>query len=178
MLHLGPNERVLLVMRRHWVTLARATTLFVALLLAPSLFLAIAPTYLPLLSGPGVRPIVNFFLALYLLGLLASMLITWVGYYLDVWIITTERIIDIEQHGLFHREVSEIAVDRVQNVTVETPGFIATALGFGNVKIQTAGEGEFTISAVTECERAQRLILERSGRQGVAASHEMPNTEM
>jgi uncharacterized membrane protein YdbT with pleckstrin-like domain len=98
------------------------------------------------------------------------------SYYLDVWIITTERIIDIEQHGLFHRAVSEIAVERVQNVTVETPGFLATMLGFGNVKIQTAGEGEFTISSVTECERAQRLILEHSRRQTVEIKHEIPKT--
>lgn len=162
MLTLAPNETILLVMRRHWIVFAGPTFSFFALLILPPIALLVAPNYIPALSEPGLRPVVNFFLALYTMALLAAMLVVWLSYYLDVWIITNQRIIDIEQFTIFHREVSEISLDRIQNVTVEIPGFIATFLGFGNIKIHTAGEGEFNISEVAEFYRAKDIILQHS----------------
>lgn len=159
MLALFPNETVLITLRRHWYVFVWPLAIFAALAVAPSLILLIAPGPLAAAVAPAAQPVVRFALALYYLGLLTSVLVTWLAYYLDVWIITDHRIIDIEQYGLFHREISEIALDRVQNVTIEIPGFIPTVLNFGNLKIKTAGEGEFTISEVPECYRAKDLIL-------------------
>jgi len=159
MLALFPNETILIIIRRHWYAFVWPLALFAVLMVAPSFVLLLAPQLFPGIFTPALQPVVRFALALYYLGLLTMMLVTWLSYYLDVWIITDHRVIDIEQHGLFHREISEIAVDRIQNVTIEIPGFIPTVLRFGNLKIQTAGEGEFTISEVPECYRAKDLIL-------------------
>lgn len=162
MIRLSPNETVALTMRRHWIVFAGPAVVFVLLLAAPAIFLVLAPSRLSALTDPAVFPFVRFFLALYFMSVLALGLIIWINYYLDVWVITNRRIIDIEQHRLFHREVSEISLDRVQNVTVEIPGLIATFLEFGNIKIQTAGAGEFTITSVSEFDRAKDLILRYS----------------
>lgn len=159
MLSLSSSEKVLLVMRRHWFVLIGPIAVFVFLLIAPPLALVALPAYYPKLADPVLEVPANFLLAVYIAALLTYMLVAWLSYYLDVWIVTGERIIDVEQHGLFHREVSEIAMDRVQNVTVEIPGFIATALGFGTIRIQTAGLGEFVITEVPHCDRAKEIIL-------------------
>lgn len=172
MLTLAANETVLLTMRRHWIVFVGPTSIFLGLLLAPPVLLAAAWVWLPVPATPVIRPILNFCLALYLAGLLTASFIRWLNYYLDVWIITTERIIDIEQRSLFHREISEISLDRVQNVTVQIPGFLATTMHFGNIQIETAGAGVFTVTDVTEFEQAKDLILQYSrGRQstGIAA---------
>jgi uncharacterized membrane protein YdbT with pleckstrin-like domain len=66
----------------------------------------------------------------------------WTDNYLDVWTLTNERIINREQKGLFNRVVSELELIRIQDITVEQKGFLATILGYGNVYIQTAGEME------------------------------------
>ena len=63
-------------------------------------------------------------------------------YYLDTWIVTTRRVINIEQKGLFSRVISELHLNQVQDVTAETHGFIATILSYGHVYIQTAGTRE------------------------------------
>lgn len=149
-------------MRRHWYVLVKPIATFVVLMVIPPVVLVLAPAVFPLLDSPELKPVINFFLALYLAGLLVYIFIRWLDYYLDVWIITDQRIIDIEQKGLFNRQISEIAMDRVQNVTIEIPGFIPTMLKFGNIKIQTAGEGEFTISQVPNFERAKEFILRYS----------------
>lgn len=176
MLELAPEERILLLIRRHWIVLFGPMILGAAFLVIPPASFFIAPFFLPLLALPAITPILNFALALYLLGLSAYLLVLWLSYYLDVWIITTRRIIDVEQHGLFRRQISEIALERVQNVTIEIPGFVATLLRFGNLKIQTAGEGEFTISDVTDFYRAKDLILQYS-RQPHDAPGSMDHSE-
>ncbi|MBI5766041.1 PH domain-containing protein [Candidatus Falkowbacteria bacterium] len=66
----------------------------------------------------------------------------WTTTYLDVWTITTERIINREQNGLFNRVVSELDLYRVQDVTAEQKGFFATIFHYGDVYIQSAGEKE------------------------------------
>lgn len=162
MLSLAPGETILVTMRRHWVVFFGPTVFFLVLLLVPPVLLLVARIYLPVSSSSAAGPAADMLLALYLAGLLAYLLVRWLGYYLDVWIITTERIIDVEQKTLFHREISEISLDRIQNVTIEVPGFLATMMKFGNIRIQTAGAGEFTISEVTDFERAKDLILKYS----------------
>jgi hypothetical protein len=62
--------------------------------------------------------------------------ITWIDYYFDVWIITNERIINIEQKNLFIRTTSEVTLTRVQDVTATIGGFFPTLLDFGDVLVQ------------------------------------------
>jgi uncharacterized membrane protein YdbT with pleckstrin-like domain len=69
-----------------------------------------------------------------------GIFLRWTDHYLDVWIVTPERIIDIDQNGLFNREVSSIRFERVQDITTEVNGLIATFLGYGDLHVQSAGE--------------------------------------
>lgn len=162
MLKLFPNETVLLVIRRHWIVFAVPALLAGFLLVLPAIALSAAFVLLPELTAPGPAALAKFLFALYLLLLALVVFIFWMKYYLDAWIITDQRIIDIEQHGLFHREVSEIAMEKIQNVTIEIPGFLATVMKFGTIKIQTASESDFVISDVPDCYRAKDLILKYS----------------
>jgi uncharacterized membrane protein YdbT with pleckstrin-like domain len=66
----------------------------------------------------------------------------WIDYYFDIWVITSERIINVEQKGLFSREVSELRYSKIQDVTMEVNGFLPTVLNYGDIRVQTAGEEE------------------------------------
>lgn len=85
----------------------------------------------------GILFISTFYLFIWLFGLT-----TFLDYFLDVWIVTDRRIIDIEQKALFSRTTAELELRRVQDVTAEVEGFAATFLDYGNVYIQTAAEKE------------------------------------
>lgn len=172
MLLLGPNEKVLLQMRRHWYVLVGPVAVFIFLISLPAIFTNFAPRFFPATGSAEVKPIISFFTAVWLMAVFTSMLLQWLSYYLDVWIITDQRIIDVEQRGLFHRTVSEIAMDRVQDVTVEIPGFVPTVLKFGTIRIQTAGEqGEFVISEVPDCDKAKNIIVEQQRKRVAAGTH-------
>lgn len=152
MITLHENERILLTLHRHWFIFAlQATAVFVVALFPFFLF--------PIL--PIDAALFWFFAAVYWLFLAAFLLVAWVEYWLDMWIITSERIIDIEQRSLFSREVSEFLLSRVQDVTVEVPNLMATLLRYGNIVVQTAGEKSFTIREIPRFEEAKEIILEQ-----------------
>lgn len=92
------------------------------------------------------------------------MLVLWADYYLDVWIITTKRLIDIRQSSLFSRQISEFQIDRVQDVTIDIHGIIPTLLKFGNLRVETASASSFTIEDAPHLYEAKDFILEYSGQ--------------
>jgi hypothetical protein len=61
------------------------------------------------------------------------------NYYLSLQIVTSERIIDIDQKGLFLREVNELPIDNIEDVTYKQNGFWGTIFNYGDVIVQTAG---------------------------------------
>lgn len=66
----------------------------------------------------------------------------FIDYYLDVYIITNERIVNIEQNGFFKREISELHLHQIQDVSAKVNGFLPTIMHYGDVFIQTAAERE------------------------------------
>jgi uncharacterized membrane protein YdbT with pleckstrin-like domain len=58
---------------------------------------------------------------------------------MNVFLVTDQRVIDIDQKGFFHRVVSETTHRKIQDISYSVRGLWATLLGFGTVSIQTAG---------------------------------------
>ena len=162
MLKLSNEEKILLVIRKHWFVMVRTVIVFVVFLLLPPLVLTLMPYLAGYLGMELVEPLTNFLLALYIMVLLVFLFLMWMDYYLDMWIITNERIIDVEQRGLFNRHIAEIPLQHVQDVTIEVRGIIETFLKFGTIRIQTAGEREFRIEFVPNLYEAKDLILKHT----------------
>jgi uncharacterized membrane protein YdbT with pleckstrin-like domain len=55
-------------------------------------------------------------------------------------IVTDRNITQILQYGLFNRKVSQLNLVNVEDVTSIQDGVFSTMLGFGDLKIETAGE--------------------------------------
>jgi len=72
------------------------------------------------------------------------MLRTYMLWKKNVFFITTHRLIDIEQQGFFHRVVSEIPYDQIEDVSGKVSGICGTIFRYGDVHIQT-GNGKIKI---------------------------------
>lgn len=140
----------------------KTVLLFAILVLVPPLLLTFLPFLANGLNPALIEPAVNFFLALYMMVLFLFLFLFWMDYYLDMWIITNRRVIAIEQKGLFRREIAEILLPRVQDVTIEISGVVETFLKFGTIKIQTAGEREFIIHNIPRLYEIKDIILKYS----------------
>src|SRR3989338_9956396 len=139
--HLKTNEKIILVLRRHPFIIFAKIFFWLMVALLPLIFhLTLEEVLAGLFNNNLFLPIVILFLSIYYLYLWLFIFHSFVDYYLDIWIVTDERIINIEQRGLFDRVVSEQKLYRVQDVTSELKGFFSTILNYGTVHIQTAGE--------------------------------------
>lgn len=162
MLTLSVNERILIVLRRHWWTMVTPSLLTAFLALLPAVWVTFLPATIPFFQEAG-KPLLSFLTTIYFMGILLFALIVWMDYYLDVWIVTNERVIDIEQRNLFSRTISEIPMERIQNVSIEVHGVVETILKFGDIMVQTAGqEAPFMIPKVPNLYEAKDLILHYS----------------
>ncbi len=134
------NESCKLFLRRHWLEIAKIVGLAAILLILPTIlgfmFLSFDNDFM---SNPLLGPLFSLVASGYLFVILVISLNQFTDYYLDTWIVTTERIINIEQIGLFSRVISELHLNQIQDITSETHGMLATFLTYGNVYVQTAG---------------------------------------
>lgn len=178
MITLEGQERILMVIRRHWYALARHAAILSAFFVVPAIVFFLYSTTAFSFLTPELKSAASFVFTLYLLGLLLYAFIIWADYYLDIWIITDQRLVDVEQRGLFSRTISELPMTKVQNVTIEIPGFIATMLRFGNIKVETASQSTFIIRDAPDMYQAKDLILkyahQNSGQPNLVPSHENP----
>lgn len=158
-----PEERVVLFLRRHWSIVVRLILFYLFLGLIPVVLGLLAVRYTTVLDDPTALIYTLFILAasIYELLILTLFFRAWIDYYLDVWVVTDERIVNIEQHGLFHRTVSEQRLSRVQDVTHEVQGLLPTFLRYGEVFVQTAGQAQrFVFEQVPHPDRVAKTILE------------------
>lgn len=138
-----PQETVKLSLRRHWIDLLRIFVFTSAMLLVPvAIGVALNLGDVEVLRHPVWGPVSILVLVSYLLIVHALTLTEITDYWLDVWIVTNERVINAEQQGLFNRLVSEVHLMQIQDITSETKGFLETFLTYGDVYVQTAAERE------------------------------------
>ena len=162
MIQFEPGEQVITQVRQHWFVFVAQSLGFVVLTALPALIFFVPEFLAPLGISFSFGPVSLFFAATWWLLLWIIFAIVWTNYYLDLWIVTTKRIIDIEQHSLFSREISECRLDRVQDITAEVVGVLPTMLNYGNVYIQTAAEAErFEMKNIPDPNGMKDLIFEQ-----------------
>ena len=164
MLKLHEGEEVIIAFHRHWIVVASKMTVVALLLLPPLVALLAMPAFN--LDG-GLKFFFLFLILVYLLIITLVAFVLWADYYLDVWIVTNVRIIDVEQKGMFEREVSEFMLSRVQDITVEIPSFVATILHYGNLRVQTAGEKGFVARDIPHADKVKDIITKEMRKTNV-----------
>src|SRR3989339_382796 len=135
-----PGEIIIKIVRRDFFILFKRMIVFMLMAVLPfAFFYLMITTNLGLLESEIIYPIIVLSTSAYYLFTWLFFFFSFIDYYLDVWIITDKRIIDIQQRGFFSRIISELKIFRIQDVTSEIQGAIPTLLKYGEVFIQTAG---------------------------------------
>lgn len=168
---LEPGEHVVIQVRKHWF-------LFLVELL-PYAIIAVVPFTLPklLMLAPPVTPylaFLDFTNPIMRAALGVWLLVTWTGawgaftkYFLNVWVLTSQRIVNIKQRSFFSREVSSLFLSRIQDVTTNVSGVFQSLLSIGDIKAQTAGEDvEFVMHGIPRPEQMRDLILKYVPEEG------------
>lgn len=173
------GENVLYTARKHWFIFASGAVFLIVFAALPGLLLLspqIIPAELTAEIGQFFRfdgsftLLILFFWSLELLMLWIIFMVFWTDYYLDVWLITNHRVIDIEQKGLFIRRVSTFRLNQIQDATAEVPGVLATFIDFGTVKIRTASNETFDFRGVAHPNLVKEKIMSEHHRMHTSAA--------
>lgn len=156
-----PDEKVVLFLRRQWFSWAGIIVAFVFMMAIPG---GIALYFWTQVSGwmghPVLGPLLAVLGSVYVLAVWLFSFLEFTDYYLDTWVITTHRVINIEQKGLFNRVASELHLAAVQDVTSEVKGMVSTFFDYGHVFVQTAAEKErFQFKGIDHPEKVKELVI-------------------
>lgn len=160
-LNLRENEKVKFEIRKHWFIIFVQAFLILLVTLAPIVFLSLLKSFYDFIPLTETTSLLRFLYSVWILFMWMGLFILWTDWYFDVWIVTNKRIIDIEQKGLFRRDIASLSLDRIQDIRVEVRGIINTLLGIGDVYVQTAGEArEFTIRGARQPNKVRKILME------------------
>ncbi len=154
---LEPDERTLLLRRRHWFALARN------LLIPAVVWLAFGAGAWLLFRTDVVPPTL---LVLLLISVLPGVAVLW--YYLDwrndFYLVTDKRVLHEEKTILLHESWEEARLSKIQNIDVRRD-LIGSLLGFGTMFIHTASaRGTLVLDHLPDPQGMQEVIFKAIGR--------------
>jgi len=121
------DETLLFVFRRHMVAMRKGFYM----LLIPLVISCIPPLIWQTDLELFLLPVAGLFIGLILF---TYRFIMW---YFTLYIVTDQRIRQITQHGFFGKDVVELRLSKIQNISYNIPGLSGELFGFGTIVIQT-----------------------------------------
>lgn len=129
-----PEEKILMIVRAHWITNIPWVFLSIVIFIAP-----VVLGFFPLLDSFPFRYRIVFVIFWYLIFLM-FVFEKFLSWFFNLSIITDERIVDVDFINLTTKKVSDCDLDKIQDVSFTNAGAIGTILNYGNVLVQTAAE--------------------------------------
>lgn len=121
------DEEVLYVFRRHLIAMRKGFYLLLGSLVITSVPFLIWQDNLMLVF----LPIAGLCIGLLLFGYHYLM------WYFTIFVLTNQRLRQVTQHGFFGKDVVELRLSKIQNISYNIPGFSGEVFGFGTIIIQT-----------------------------------------
>jgi len=161
-IHQKDYERIIYKVRRHPITLLSAMLGFLLLFAVPVAVRWLVVTVFPtLLASAWLYPLLVLFASVYYLSIGLFAFTYLVSYYLDVLIITNDRLLTVEQQGLFSRTIAELDLYKIQDVTSTIKGIFPSIFRYGDLLVETAGAAEeFNIEQISNPEALRQAIMD------------------
>ncbi len=147
--HLEDDEKVILVVHKHWIVGLRA-------LIPPTLSFLLA---LAVLSAARL-PAVFYTVTAWVLASVVWWLRSFFDYYMDAWLITSMGVIDLEWHSWFHRQSSRVLYSDIEGVSYEIKGILGTVLRYGSLTVEKISTGAaISLSHVPRPRAVEAVVL-------------------
>ena len=141
------DERVVLVRNQHPIVLVK-----------PAIVDLVAFGVMLILISYLSAPFNQYVLILFSVGILFHIAYYVYAYRNGMSVLSTQRIIDINQRGFFNKKISEAELTRIQDVSSNINGVLQTMFGFGDVVIRTASETTLVLSNIKNPYDVQQAI--------------------
>jgi len=156
-----PGERLVANVKRHpfgILSMYAGAAVAVVVVIALAIFL---PSQIDQYSSDTSALPIYLAAGIFLVGLLLMLWIATTVYWQNEWVVTTDSITQISQRSLFNRQVSQLSMDNLEDVTVDQNGLLPSMFNFGTLKVETAGErAKFTFPYCPNPNECARRILQ------------------
>lgn len=126
--NLRPGEEIKIILKRHWIV-------FLLLFFFFLIWISISIWIYYILKFSIISYIFNI---IFWLSFSLFLYIEWINHELDMFIITNNRIISVEQISFLNRNVTECNLWQVQEVNSRTRWVLANLFNYWSLSIQTA----------------------------------------
>lgn len=156
-----PNEKIYMITRQHWIVLSRQITIWLVFVAVLFFYDGYAVRTFEILRTREAEMIASVAKGLYLMYIIGGLFTIWILYYLNYQIITSNRIVDVDQKGLLFHATTEINIAQIEDVTAEIKGLFGNLFNYGTVFVQTAGAKEmFEFDNVPDPKNIAKLLLD------------------
>ncbi len=128
------GEVVILFLRQHLITNLPWVLIVTLALSIPSVF-SFFPPFAALPTNYQFVLMVMWYL--FVSGYTLAKLMGW---FFNIYLLTDERIVDIDFINVLFRKVSTAKIEEIQDVSIEASGTFQTLFNYGSIFIQTAAE--------------------------------------
>ncbi len=167
------GEEVLMLIYKHPIVYVKIVMAFVLVI--------VLPAFLFLMFWFMAYPLADFFYRGVTVGLIISMCvlygilficIRWIDEEFDIFILTSDRLIDVTQVTFLKRTVTSTPLEQIQDTTGEISGFLPTILQYGNLTVQTAAgdASDFFIDHIPDPDGIARTILDWAHKKRMGQS--------
>jgi membrane protein YdbS with pleckstrin-like domain len=159
-------EKILLFLRRHFITNLLWILISIVLLLAPIIFFIFKSELQFLGTINLLLQFIVIFILFYYLAIFAYAFINFLSWFYNVFIVTQKRIVDIDYSNIVIHNVAFTKLSHVQDVNYTQTGFIHALFNYGNIFVQTAGnEVNFEALSVPKPRQAAHIIANLIGKE-------------
>ena len=156
------NEIIVYIVRQHVIVMLLPVFQFLGMVILPIVIILILASLDVELLASSSSVILALVIFWYIFTLTFAMQ-AYLRWYYNVFIITNERIIDIDVDSITSSRTSGSSIDKIEDVSIEQTAFLQNVFDFGNVSFQTAASrGEFEMPNVPRPRILQDTILDLS----------------
>lgn len=157
------EETVVLFLRQHLIVFFVPIVILVLLILGPTLLIPLIPALNLPVSLPSSYILIGTLF--WYLATFGFALVSFLRWFFNIYIVTNERVVDIDFKYLLYKEFSEARIEKIQDLTYRSGGIIAAFFNYGDVLVETAGEvPNIEFDKVPRPEKVVQTISELMGK--------------
>ncbi|MCB9813379.1 MAG: hypothetical protein H6772_03155 [Pseudomonadales bacterium] len=149
------DEQIILLLRQHVVTQVKWVAIVVVMIMLPILF-SVSEIFSFLPSRFQFASLLGWYLLT--TGFALESYLKW---FYRVYIVTDERIIDVDFISMIYKDISTTKIDKIEDITSLTSGFFSSIFDYGTIIIQTAAtKQELCFENVPKTSKVTALLNE------------------
>jgi hypothetical protein len=158
-----PNENTIFVVWKHWIVLIAPLLILLVFFLIPFMVYAF-------INGAAWFQVISslfwFLTSIWILFLWNAAFYNIMIYFLNTVILTDQRLIQNKQAGFFQYTLNELKLDKIQDISVNISGPLATFLNYGDLDVQSAGtETKFHFETLPDPQNLKKIIMEQGVKE-------------